>query len=327
MIENYQYQDDYENSLKTLEDIQYLSGFSIAPLLSSAYFHLSEMKRKADVVKNGQVSGFESVLKVLDLKIEDIFNEYFASKRAADQFVYRKDNSKINLEKWNLIFEIIPEVLSIVSLFDFQGKVETHLNDTKLIVTGFIRPNSSLEFNRKFIYVITRKLLHKNVLLTFAMQETGKSGLFKLELVTDYSHDPNLVFKVLFKPKLDESVYLGFSNIFCNYRSNIDDIKKIGKHHVVEIGNNLDLKLTSNIVDLSRLESANKEILHFPFIFRPISIILPIKGNLSTDSFLKSFVNNSMKDYLVKFEDDETKRRQDVLFSYQYIDFFSLFNL
>jgi hypothetical protein len=327
MIESYQYQDDYENSLKTLEDIQYLSGFSVAPLISSAYFHLSEMKRKADVIKNGQVSGFESVLKVLDLKIEDIFNEYFASKRAAEQFIFRKDNSNINLEKWNLIFEIIPEVLSVVSLFNFQGKVETHLSDTKLIVAGFIRPSSSIEFNRKFIYVITRKLLHKNVLLTFAMHETGKSGLFKLELITDYSHDPNLIFKVLFKPKFDESIYLGFSNTFCNYRSNIDNIKKSGNHHVVEIGNNLELKLNSTIVDLSRLESANKEILHFPFIFRPVSIILPIKGNLSTEFFLKNFVNNSMKDYSTKLENDETKRKQDVLFSYQYIDFFSLFNL
>ena len=77
MIEKKSYQEDYESSLKTLEDIQYLSEFSISPLIGRAYFHLSEMKRKADALRLGQVAGFDSVSKVLDQKLEEIFSEFF----------------------------------------------------------------------------------------------------------------------------------------------------------------------------------------------------------------------------------------------------------
>jgi hypothetical protein len=68
------------------------------------------------------------------------------------------------------------------------------------------------------------------------------------------------------------------------------------------------------VPELSRTESANKEILHFPFIFRPLSLILPMKGNLVADTFTRSL-------------DDENKRKQDVSKYFRTIDFFSLFNL
>ena len=72
------------------------------------------------------------------------------------------------------------------------------------------------------------------------------------------------------------------------------------------------------VPDLSRLESTEKEILHFPFLFRPVSIILPMKGNLSLDYFSRSQAS---------IHDDEQKREHDVSTYYRTIDFFSLFSI
>lgn len=312
------YQADFEKSLSTLEDIQLLSEFSLSPLIGRAYFHLSEMKRKADEVNLGIVANYDAVGKVLDEKFESIFNEFFSNKSKYKQFDYYKSTSKIDLKKWNLILENIPEILSVVSLFNYHGAIEARLDDSKLTVTGMVLEDGHLQMHRKFIYVVTRRLLRQKILLTFNLEKTAKTGLFKLELKVDISHDDSLVYKVNFKVNPKENYFVGFSNIFCQYRSLLDDVKKVGEHNVIEVCSDLTLKHHFGIPDLSRLDSANKEILHFSFLFRPVSIILPMKGNLSTDAYSRSLASS---------QDDNYTREQDVSTYYRTIDFFSLFNL
>jgi hypothetical protein len=311
------YHDDFEKSLSTLEYIQLLSEFSLSPLIGRAYFHLSEMKRKADEQSTGQVACYDAVSKVLDEKLESIFSDFFSNKTKFKTFEYYKSTSKIDLKKWNLILEIIPEVLSVVSLFNYHGAMETRLDEGRLLISGLILEDGKLEMNRKFIYVVTRKLLRNKVLLTFKLEKTARAGLFKLELKVDLSHDDLLLYKVNFKANPKETYFVGFSNIFCQYRALFEDVKVVGEHTIVEISHDLSVKHNYGVLDLTRLESANKEILHFPFLFRPISIILPVKGNLSSDAFSRS---------LTGVQDIDQMREQDVSTYYRAIDFFSLFN-
>jgi hypothetical protein len=111
-----------------------------------------------------------------------------------------------------------------------------------------------------------------------------------------------------------EEYLVGFSNIFCQYRTNLEDVEQVGEHNIVEIKSDLSVVHSVGLPELSRTESANKEILHFPFLFRPLSIILPVKGYLVADTFTRSL-------------DDENKRKQDVSKYFRTVDFFSLFNL
>lgn len=313
---DHNYQADFDKSLSTLEDIQLLSEFSLSPLIGRAYFHLSEMKRKADEVNMGLVYQYDAVSKVLDEKFESIFTDFFSNKSKFKKFDYYKSTSRIDLKKWNLILESIPEILSVVSLFNYHGSVEARLDDSRLIVSGMILEDGQLEMNRKLIYVVTRKLLRQKILLTFNLEKTARAGLFKLDLKVDISHDDSLVYKVNFKVSPKENYFVGFSNIFCHYRALLQDVKKVGEHNVIEVMSDLSVRHKFEIPDLTRLDSANKEILHFPFLFRPVSIILPMKGNLSTDAFSRSLASS---------QDDNYTREQDVSTHYRTIDFFSLF--
>lgn len=308
------YQEDFEKGLCTLEDIQLLSEFSVSPLVSHAYFYLSEMKRKADAIVSGQVSHFESVSKVLDEKLTSIVDEFFGDKTRFKDYHYSKSTKKIDLKKWDLILATIPELLSVVSLFNYHGTAEIRFDENRLSISGLILEDGKLELNRKFIYVVTRKLLRQKVLLTFNLEKTARTGLFKLTLKADISHDDSLIYRVNFKLSQHEQYMVGFSNIFCQYRARHEDVTAVGEHTVIEIGSDLAMKSHFGIPELTRMESANKEILHFPFLFRPISIILPMKGSLVTDAFSRSL-------------DDENKRKQDVSKYFRTIDFFSLFNL
>lgn len=308
------YQSDFEKSLDALEDIQLLSEFSVSPLVSHAYFHLSEMKRKADAVSSGQVSHFDAVGKVLDEKLSSIVDEFFGNKARFKSYEFYKNTKKIDLKKWNLVLDTIPEILSLVTLFNYHGAVDIRFDENRLMVSGLILEDGNLERSRKLIYVITRKLLRSKVLLTFNLEKTARAGLFKLDLKADLSHDDSLVYRVHFKINKQEQYLVGFSNVFCQYRSQLENIKQVGDHNIVEIGSDLSVKHYVGLPELSRLDSANKEILHFPFLFRPLSIILPVKGNLVTEAFSRSL-------------DDENKRKQDVSKYFRTIDFFSLFNL
>ncbi len=307
------YQNDYDKSLSTLEDIQMLSEFSVSPLVSHAYFYLSEMKRKADALSDGQILQYNQVGMVLDEKMTSIISNFFGNKSRFKDFSYNKNTNKIDLSKWNMVLETIPEILSVVTLFNYHGGADVHFDENRFSVSGLILQNGNLERNRKLIYVLTKKLLRSKVLLTFNLESTARTGLFKLDLRADLSHDESLNYRVNFK--VDGEHYLiGFSNVFCHYRSCLEDVKKAGDHNIIEIRPDLSVHHSFGIPELTRIESANKEILHFPFLFRPLSIILPMKGNLVTTGLSRSL-------------DDEKKRKQDVSKHFRTIDFFSLFNL
>jgi hypothetical protein len=308
------YQSDFEKSLSTLEDIQLLSEFSVSPLVSHAYYYISEMKRKADALSSSQVSPFDQVAKVLDEKLASIVDDFFGNKSRFKEYNYTRDVEKIDLKKWNLVLETIPEILSIVTLFNYHGGIDVRFNEGRILISGLILQDGNLERSRKLIYVITRKLLRNKVLLTFSLEQTARTGLFKLDLKADLSHDDSLVYRVLFNVNKDDKYMVGFSNVFCQYRAHLEDVKLVGEHNIVEIKTDMSIKHTMGIPELSRIESANKEILHFPFLFRPLSIILPMKGNLVSTSPTRS-------------HDDENKRKQDVSKYFRTIDFFSLFNL
>jgi len=327
------FQHDFENSLKALEDIQYLSEFSISPLIGQMYFYLSEMKRKMDAESIDSIRAYNQVARVLDQNCIQIVDGFFSDKTKFKEYDFIKSTQNISLKKWNLLLDIIPECLSVVSLFNYHGKVEIYLNENRLLISGHIRQDSKLEMSRKFVYVITRKLLKKKVLLTFKLEASGRTGLYHLDLKVDISHEDQLNYKVLFKLNSKQHHIISFSNVFCSYRSLLDDLQQIGSHHIIEINNDLSITHSSTVPDLNRRESANKEILHFPFLFRPVSLILPIKGHLSNDSFTRLLDQNSMNDLrsvnhvapLTGLHED-LERKQDVSITYSSIDFFSLFN-
>ncbi len=311
------YLEDYEKSLSTLEDIQLLSEFSLAPLIGRVYFHISEMKRKADAGQLSLVNPFHKVNEVLEEKFQNIISDFFSSKPKYKSFEYIKKVEKIDLKKWNAILAMIPEVLSVVSLFNFHGTVTTYLDEAQFLVSGLILEEGQVELSRKIIYSITRKLLKEKILLTFKIHKSDRTGLFKLELRADISHDEELLYKTKFNRKDQESYLIGFSNVFQNYRASIEDIAHSGEHNIIELKNDLTINHYVGIPDFESLEFSRKEILHFSFIFRPVSIILPMRGSIVKDSSLR----NSSKSFV------EDHREHDVSKYYQTIDFFSLFNL
>ena len=308
------YQDDYDKSLDSLMDIQILSEFTVSPLVGHAYFYLSEMKRKADLLKLGQLEHLTSIQAILENKLIEIFNIHFNESGRFKGYSLIKSTKNIDLKKWNHLFDNIPEILSLTTFFNYHGMVEVTIDEDRLEVSGHILVDENIEKNRKFIYVITRKLLRAKIIQTFTLEKSERAGLFKLVLKSDISWSENLVYQVPFKISTNKNYVVGFSNVLYGYRKRADEVTKLSKHNIIEIDNMLNVSHRYDILDLKAIEFNNKELLHFSFLFRPVSIILPVKGSLVTDTYSKIL-------------EDENKRNQNVSNHFRSIDFFSLFNL
>jgi hypothetical protein len=88
-------------------------------------------------------------------------------------------------------------------------------------------------------------------------------------------------------------------------------IDNLEDHNIIELENDLSVRHTFGKVQGTHLKLSGKELLHFSFIFRPVSIILPMRGVLSKNSAIRTL----------------DSREQDVSNQFHIIDFFSLFNL
>ena len=305
------YKKDYDKGLDTLMDIQQLSDQSMTKVLEQAFFYFSEIKRKADVISINNISKYESLRSTLKNHFNNILIEHFSNKKKYKGFNLVENFQELDLDSWNSLLALLPDVMGVVDLINYHGGVDINLSSSELKFSGFVLENNHLEMNRRLIYSLTRSLMNQEVLLTFKITDSEKKGLKKLEITADYSKFNSLdyCFDIsengnIFKVKL--------SGIVSKYILSKADFDKIGEHTIYEILSNGDIK--KRVLDQETIDYSSKEILHFSFLFRPISIILPMKG---------SFQNSSA---IAHLDDVISMSEQDVFKKSRKINFFSLFN-
>lgn len=305
------YKKDYDKGLDTLMDIQQLSDQSMTKVLEQAFFYFSEIKRKADVISINNISKYESLRSTLKNHFNNILIEHFSNKKKYKGFSLVENFQELDLDSWNSLLALLPDVMGVVDLINYHGSVDINLSNSELKFSGFVLENNHLEMNRRLIYSLTRSLMNQEVLLTFKITDSEKKGLKKLEITADYSKFSSLDY--CFDISENGNIFnVKLSGIVSKYILSKKDFDKIGEHTVYEILSNGDIE--KRVLDQAGLDYSNKEILHFSFLFRPISIILPMKG---------SFQNSSA---IAHLDDVISVSEQDVFKKSRKINFFSLFN-
>lgn len=309
MTEN-NYQFDFKNALSALEDIQILSDYSLTPLISNAYFYLTELKRKADLSGKSSEDKIQCDLieKLLKEKLSNIVYEFFGNKNKFKSYQYVDEADGLDIRKWNLVLENIPEFLTVVSMFSYHGLIDINLSNCSLKVSGVILNSSHIEISRKLIYAITRKLLRNKLILTYKLTQISSQSPYRLELNLDFSHDKSFIYKIpIDKTKCGGSgeLALGLADNLFRYKISKEKAIKLEEHHVFEIYSTLNTSFNIRKIDGYDPDINKKDIIHFPFIFRPFSIILPVKGSL----------------------EDFRMGKQDVSNNYEFVDFFSFFDI
>lgn len=307
---------EFVHGMQTLEDIQALGENHLNPLIDRAAFHIGEIHRKAEFSFEN-LNEYDKVKDFLEKTIDQLLTNYTLKDLGAKQVLFQKKYESMSLANWNKLLTVLPISLHVVSVFKFLGTQNILLSDKGIKFRGLIKTDDSITKFRELVYKGTRKLLKEQTILTYKLEPLEDERMCWLELNVDMSHDENLSFCVDFREEL--GLWLGFSNIFDAYKISADQAKGLPRHLVIEVGEDLEIQKHYRIPDRYTGAIKDAEMLHFSFLFRPVSIIIPKKGRVINRATLEH-----IRDTGSGLDQQEVENQK--YNSFRFIDFFSLIN-
>lgn len=299
---------DFYYGISALEDLQKLSDTELSPLIYRARHHFSEVKRSYEAQE----------VKILAVPRLHTFFRNFLIKNVKKlkgpripKIFLEAQTQDFNLKVVDKLLEVLPEVMKGLERLPFQGdmKVEVNENQAKFSARALI--DQTLEQHRVFLYSLTRKLLRENILLTYQVLDGH------LSVILNYAHDEKQVYGLDLTESL--GIVLGVSCIFPMFRGFSEELKNVGRHFCVEIKPDLKIEKFYRLPERVLAQEFQGEVLHFAFLFRPVSIIIPKEGALY-DSHLFGLNGGTGSDR-IRTQQDVEKNQDQV---HRYIDFFSL---
>ena len=125
-------------------------------------------------------------------------------------------------------------------------------------------------------------MFSRNQILTFSVEDIDIPGMTALNLFIDLRFDSRFTYVIEIGHHRKCSI--GLPNLVVNYFLPKEDLLKKSKHLILEITDQMNLKHNDQVsfkeIGLDKLVSSGKEIIHFHFLFRPISLIIPRRGNI-----------------------------------------------
>ncbi|TNF01023.1 MAG: hypothetical protein EP326_05415 [Deltaproteobacteria bacterium] len=308
---------DYQKGKEVLEDLRYLGDSSLAPLISRAHHHLFEIRRKAeDNLKDPGLYG--NVNDLLNHHVENMIHLYFKKNPNLSTINLNLESGNWSLYDWNRFIELIPTILAVSSQFNFSNSVAFYQVGKNFYMTGAISLESDIAEKRRSIYGLFRKLVSKRVLMTYELNNSVEEDLVLCTLKFNLSHRNDVVYYV---PGGNGAILdLAFSNLFSDYI--VDDYSSLHKlkHTTLRIHPNFEVERMDGIPDNLFNENPECELLHFPFIFHPVSLIIPNQGYLKgLDDY---YEDNEVPG--TEFNQGKNMEVQSLSRPFHYIDFFDL---
>lgn len=305
---------EFYQGLEALDDLHKLGSSDQYPLINRVVHHLNEVKRSVDEKQNA-MGNFPRLNRFFQgFLLKNLKN--LKEKTQISKVKCELDTSFVPVEKMDLLLEVFPLVCQAVGLFPFQGEMQVNFNENEVEFTGSTQVDEKFEQQRPEAYVLTRKLLSHGMVLTYRCHKVDKNGLFEISLKCTMSHNLNEVYGVDFSEQ--HGIVLGLSNIFPQFRTTNEYLKNVGKHICIEITKDLKVERTYRLTQRHLKENAQVEILHFAFLFRPVSIIIPKEGRLYP-SHLFGLTRGTGRENFSSQQEVENK-----VAMYRYLDFFSL---
>lgn len=257
-----------KQGLETLGDLYALGDANLYPLFDRLHYHLHEISSQKETIE--KVDNFSSLRKVFLKEVENQLKEFFRTKpngqiiEVVDQL---KDPGLDTLDK---IIDCFPVAGKVCDLFSFQGKISIALANDSFSFRGRVPFDMNFEELREETYRLTRLFLKKEVLFTFNVFETGEANTFNLEFNFHFnakSMSPYLI-------QVNNDTILSLSPVVKTFTRPMADIEKVGEHSVFLIDEDLTAKKMDRFSFLKCIQDQNYHLFHFPFLFRPISLII-----------------------------------------------------
>jgi hypothetical protein len=305
----------FRKGIEVLNDLTELGDLSLFPLINHARYRMVELKEKSETLVN-DLSVFKNIQNFINDSIVNMIHDYFLDKTYAQNITINfKENEGIGLKCYEKIVGLLPDFLTIINHLKAREEINFIVDNFGIRAKFCLDPENNMLEKREQIYALTRKALEDKCLITYFITTNEQ-----VELFLNTSHSEQQLYG--YDLNQTSQVYLTFTNVFEQYVcSNSYPNEIFSEHLCIEIDENL--KVNKKVKRIKNIEK-EKEILHFNFLFRPISLIIPKRGKIfPADSFL----SNGLPDWR-DTGSGKAIEKQDVYLNKTmgnlHIDFFSL---
>lgn len=261
---------------------------------------------------------FENIRKnAISLLKENLF-EFVKQNPNLTQINFN-ETAQLDLESLNTMDPVWPSVLNLIAQFNPCGSIAIEYVNKKMEIS-FTFDSNSFDLREKtslrpLAYKVQKQLLAKNIIMTYRI-----IGEDRLSFLVDLSSK----FTQYQKVSLDNDVSLIFDNYFSGYEASLDLIISLGRHLVFVIDKSgqvyRETRISERDKSLFTDSKYDNQIFHYPFLFRPISIIIP-RG--------KRLVRQSMEVAALEFDNNfEARNAETFKLSKNsvFVNFFKLFS-
>lgn len=280
-----------KNSLQGLEDLKYLVKEDCHKIIDQISFYLNELIVSSKSKNAPKVGSHSELKKIITEKIITNFKDILLTNVDCKKINFVDFLEKKSFGQIDKLLGIVEEVKEVLSLCLPGNSIDFVIHADRLEVTSEFDVRNINGDNLVHIYSCFRKLLSKKVLLVYKLRK----DINKVTLVFDLSHSQNGHYRVNLQDEV--GLELLFSNTLPNYYVGQDTLHKLKKHLCLEI--TADLKVHRHeavpraVKEKFVLRQFQKEVFYFPFLFRPISIIIPKRGEIvSKDLILDNTIGH-----------------------------------
>lgn len=258
--------DNFKDIFNTLEDLYLLGDSSLYPLFERLHFHLNEIKSSPTEKDGASLSQLNSLF---EEKIKAEILNLFRDSDTGTQIDLLNKMKEPSLRQMDTVLKVFPLAKELIQDFEVDKKVKILIENETISFEGEVSLNKDLEGLRDQAYKLTRKLFEQRVLLTFDIFETSKKESFAIRFKFSFSHSDQK-----FNHQISSNKTLVLPVLFERFGVALDQIRDIGPHPIFELTESFDLKVISDREDLDQFNTDCDLAFHFPFLFRPISLIM-----------------------------------------------------
>ncbi len=254
-----------------LEILLSTSNLKDDPFIIELFTRLSIIENDINELRNGHNKSDSHIRFKLFLEneIKNIFTDFISSSSFKN--VNLIVDNFLNVQELLKILEVLPLYLKIAQFFKFDNCPLLYIKNSCLEFIGKLSSAQNLETSKTELYSCMRKLLREHTLVTFELDEA--SNEIKLYCRIDDQDS-----KYFVSCSDSDEITLVLPSIISHYEAS--EVPK-HPHLCLEITDKYSLLKHKAVPEylFETIESYKKVIFYFPFIFRPLSLIIPLRGN------------------------------------------------
>lgn len=281
---------DIQNILCELDDLQLIAPKSES-IVDQIHCHLLKIDQDFREERRSSTLNYKSLLQIFKEKFTKAIEQVVL--REGFDNVYIKSGEDYSLGFLNKLSNVYPFILDVLPVLSTTQELEVRLEENKIIFSTVIRDFESIREQKQQVKALTRKLLEHSVLLTYRLD-----GANHLHLVFDFAAQEE--FRIIHR--IRPQIGCTFPSILGGYILTADDAGQLGKHICIEITDRLTLNFHSTVSEGNMKEMVKGEsicVYHFPFLFQPVSLIIPSRGKLmkNEESLLKASIATGLQSH------------------------------